>query len=66
VQLVLLLDFAASWNESWLAAYERANDRKWVFLLISTVVLFYTATLVVTVLLFGAHAAAAARAKLKD
>ena len=53
VQLILLIDFAAVWNESWVGAYEERGDKKWVLLLIGTVSVFYLTTLVVTILLYG-------------
>ena len=58
IQLVLLIDFAATWNESWVAAFETSGDRKWVFLLLGTVITFYVGTIVITALLYGAPALA--------
>jgi len=54
IQLVLLIDFAASWNESWVGSFEETGDKKWVFLLIGTVSAFYIGTVVATILLYGA------------
>eukprot|EP00052_Salpingoeca_macrocollata_P018875 m.155594 g.155594 ORF g.155594 m.155594 type:complete len:437 (-) comp20808_c2_seq2:84-1394(-) len=51
IQLMLLVDFAHSWNESWLAKAEEGSKCHFVGLAISTLLLYVTA-FIATVLLF--------------
>ncbi|KAA0708071.1 Serine incorporator 1 [Triplophysa tibetana] len=41
IQLVLLIDFAHSWNESWVEKMEKENTRYWYIALLSVTVLNY-------------------------
>ncbi|KAG5275172.1 hypothetical protein AALO_G00144380 [Alosa alosa] len=52
IQLVLLVDFAHSWNESWVDKMERENARAWYAALLSVTALNYVLSAVVIVLLY--------------
>nr|XP_002739996.1 PREDICTED: serine incorporator 1-like [Saccoglossus kowalevskii] len=41
IQLVLLIDFAHSWNESWVEKMEDSNSKAWYFALLVFTILFY-------------------------
>ncbi|KAM9758229.1 serine incorporator 1 [Menidia menidia] len=41
IQLVLLVDFAHSWNESWVAKMENGNSRGWYAALLAVMILNY-------------------------
>jgi hypothetical protein len=49
IQLLLLVDFAHSWNESWLEKAE--ENRVWYYLLLFVTVIFYAVTFIAMVLL---------------
>lgn len=52
IQLVLLIDFAHSWNESWVEKMEEGNSRCWYAALLSATALNYLLSLVAIVLFF--------------
>lgn len=52
LQLILLVDFAHSWNESWVYRFETSGNKKWAVLLIAATALMYIASIVMTVLLY--------------
>ncbi|XP_069017809.1 serine incorporator 1 isoform X3 [Embiotoca jacksoni] len=52
IQLVLLIDFAHSWNESWVEKMEEGNSRCWYAALLSVTALNYVLSLVSLVLFF--------------
>ncbi|KFO83903.1 Serine incorporator 3, partial [Buceros rhinoceros silvestris] len=52
IQLVLLVDFAHSWNESWVEKMEEGNSKCWYAALLSCTSLFYALSLVLVVLFY--------------
>ncbi|NWQ81701.1 SERC3 protein, partial [Columbina picui] len=52
IQLVLLVDFAHSWNESWVDRMEEGNSKCWYAALLSCTSLFYSLSLVFVVLFY--------------
>jgi len=54
IQLILLVDFAHSWNESWVKNYEESEDRKncWVFGLLASTLLMYAISITLTVVMY--------------
>uniref|UniRef100_A0A8B9FAL0 Serine incorporator 3 n=1 Tax=Amazona collaria TaxID=241587 RepID=A0A8B9FAL0_9PSIT len=52
IQLVLLVDFAHSWNESWVERMDEGNPKCWYAALLSCTSLFYTLSLVFIVLFY--------------
>ncbi|XP_010073800.1 PREDICTED: serine incorporator 3-like [Pterocles gutturalis] len=52
IQLVLLVDFAHSWNESWVERKEEGNSKCWYAALLSCTCLFYGLSLVFVVLFY--------------
>uniref|UniRef100_A0A8B9P5M9 Serine incorporator 3 n=2 Tax=Apteryx TaxID=8821 RepID=A0A8B9P5M9_APTOW len=52
IQLVLLVDFAHSWNESWVERMEEGNSKCWYAALLSCTILFYALSLVFVVLFY--------------
>jgi len=52
VQLILLVDFAHTWNESWVGKYEESEGKKWAVLLSISTLTMYLVSLVSTILLF--------------
>uniref|UniRef100_A0A8D3C8V7 Serine incorporator 1 n=1 Tax=Scophthalmus maximus TaxID=52904 RepID=A0A8D3C8V7_SCOMX len=52
IQLVLLIDFAHSWNESWVEKMEEGNSRCWYAALLSVTALNYLLSLVSLVLFY--------------
>ena len=52
IQLVLLIDFAHSWNESWVEKMEEGNSRCWYAALLSATALNYLLSLVAIILFF--------------
>uniref|UniRef100_A0A8C6ZKT2 Serine incorporator 3 n=1 Tax=Nothoprocta perdicaria TaxID=30464 RepID=A0A8C6ZKT2_NOTPE len=52
IQLVLLVDFAHSWNESWVERVEEGNSKCWYAALLSCTSLFYGLSLVFVVLFY--------------
>ncbi|XP_071616355.1 serine incorporator 3 [Heliangelus exortis] len=52
IQLVLLVDFAHSWNESWVERMEEGNSKCWYAALLSCTCFFYTLSLVFIVLFY--------------
>ncbi|CAL8335868.1 unnamed protein product [Merluccius merluccius] len=52
IQLVLLVDFAHSWNESWVEKMEMGNPRGWYTALLVMTVFNYIMSVVTVVLLF--------------
>ncbi|XP_006059288.2 serine incorporator 3 [Bubalus kerabau] len=52
IQLVLLVDFAHSWNESWVNRMEEGNPRCWYAALLSMTSLFYILSIIFAGLLY--------------
>lgn len=52
IQLVLLVDFAHSWNETWVERMEHGNSRGWYAALLSVTVFNYVMSFIATVLFF--------------
>ncbi|XP_030632675.1 serine incorporator 1 [Chanos chanos] len=52
IQLVLLVDFAHSWNESWVDNMERENARGWYAALLAVTVLNYILSFIAIVLFY--------------
>ncbi|MBN3321635.1 SERC1 protein, partial [Atractosteus spatula] len=52
IQLVLLVDFAHSWNESWVEKMEEGNSRCWYTALLSVTGLNYVLSLIAVVLFY--------------
>uniref|UniRef100_A0AAX7SES8 Uncharacterized protein n=1 Tax=Astatotilapia calliptera TaxID=8154 RepID=A0AAX7SES8_ASTCA len=52
IQLVLLVDFAHSWNESWVDKMENGNSRGWYAALLAVTILNYILSLTAVVLFF--------------
>ncbi|XP_015269460.1 PREDICTED: serine incorporator 3 [Gekko japonicus] len=52
IQLILLVDFAHSWNESWVEKMEEGNARCWYAALLSCTTLNYILSLVAVVLFY--------------
>eukprot|EP01104_Vermistella_antarctica_P004462 TRINITY_DN14905_c0_g1_i2.p1 TRINITY_DN14905_c0_g1~~TRINITY_DN14905_c0_g1_i2.p1 ORF type:complete len:294 (+),score=35.80 TRINITY_DN14905_c0_g1_i2:186-1067(+) len=53
VQLVLLVDFAHDWNESWVDNWNEDEDNKgWFYALISSTVFFFLCTIAMTVAMY--------------
>ncbi|XP_010221269.1 PREDICTED: serine incorporator 3 [Tinamus guttatus] len=52
IQLVLLVEFAHSWNESWVERVEEGNSKCWYAALVSCTSLFYALSLVFVVLFY--------------
>ncbi|XP_009996995.1 PREDICTED: serine incorporator 3 [Chaetura pelagica] len=52
IQLVLLVDFAHSWNESWVERMEEGNTKCWYAALLSCTSFFYALSLVFVVLFY--------------
>ncbi|XP_038606527.1 serine incorporator 3 [Tachyglossus aculeatus] len=52
IQLVLLVDFAHGWNESWVGRMEEGNARCWYAALLFFTSLFYLLSIAATALLF--------------
>ncbi|NXX69024.1 SERC3 protein, partial [Spizella passerina] len=52
IQLVLLVDFAHSWNESWVEKMEEGNSKCWYAALLSCTSLFYALSLVFVILFY--------------
>ncbi|XP_063079161.1 serine incorporator 1 [Engraulis encrasicolus] len=52
IQLVLLIDFAHSWNESWVEKMEEGNSRCWYAALLSATALNYVLSLISLVLFY--------------
>uniref|UniRef100_A0AAQ5X5V2 Uncharacterized protein n=1 Tax=Amphiprion ocellaris TaxID=80972 RepID=A0AAQ5X5V2_AMPOC len=52
IQLVLLVDFAHSWNESWVDKMEKGNSRGWYAALLAITILNYILSFIAVVLFF--------------
>jgi len=46
IQLVLIIDFAHSWAESWQANHQNSSDQHWFYALLAVTATFYVATIV--------------------
>uniref|UniRef100_A0AAY4BXR0 Uncharacterized protein n=1 Tax=Denticeps clupeoides TaxID=299321 RepID=A0AAY4BXR0_9TELE len=53
IQLVLLVDFAHSWNESWVDRMENEDSRTWYAALLSVTVLNYALSLIAAALFYA-------------
>lgn len=53
IQLILLVDFAHSWNESWVRKYEESEGNKlWTFALLGSTILMYSISIVLSVVMY--------------
>jgi len=52
IQLILLVDFAHTWNDTWVKNYEVHETRIWVVLLLSCTFLLYIFSIVASILLY--------------
>ncbi|MEQ2257745.1 hypothetical protein ILYODFUR_037906, partial [Ilyodon furcidens] len=52
IQLVLLVDFAHSWNESWIENMDKGNSRGWYTALLAVMILNYITAFIAVVLCF--------------
>jgi len=52
IQLVLLVEFAHSWTESWVAKYEKTESRLWAAALLIATVVMYLISLALTILMY--------------
>ncbi|XP_075247582.1 serine incorporator 3-like [Convolutriloba macropyga] len=52
VQILMLIDFAHAWNESWVGRMEDTDNKCWMGMLISFMVAMYTAALLGVIFLF--------------
>jgi len=52
IQLILLVDFAHSWTENWVAKYETTQSRFWAGALITSSVLLYLISIALTVVMY--------------
>ncbi|ELT97171.1 hypothetical protein CAPTEDRAFT_153908 [Capitella teleta] len=56
IQLILIVDFAHSWNESWLEKYEESQNKGWFAGLMFFTIIFYLISLVLTGIFFAFYA----------
>jgi hypothetical protein len=52
IQLILLVDFAHSWTENWVAKYETTQSRFWAGALISASAVLYLVSIALTVVMY--------------
>lgn len=52
IQLFMLIDFAHTWNDSWVDKYQETNNKNWYYLLVSATVVFLLLASVGTVLMY--------------
>jgi len=52
IQLVLLIDFAHTWNESWVEKMEEGNSKGWYFALLFFTIVMYLVSITGVVLLY--------------
>ncbi|XP_063725951.1 probable serine incorporator isoform X2 [Symsagittifera roscoffensis] len=52
VQIIMLIDFAHSWNESWVGNMEDSDNKCWLVMLITSMLFMFTSSLLGVVLLF--------------
>jgi len=52
VQLILLVDFAHSWNESWVQKYHETQSRSWLAALLASSLILFAMAIVGTVLMY--------------
>eukprot|EP01129_Flabellula_baltica_P014493 TRINITY_DN6946_c0_g1_i1.p1 TRINITY_DN6946_c0_g1~~TRINITY_DN6946_c0_g1_i1.p1 ORF type:complete len:452 (-),score=64.06 TRINITY_DN6946_c0_g1_i1:171-1526(-) len=52
IQLILLVDFAHSWNESWVKNFEEQQTRIWAVLLLGSTIVLYLVSIVGSILLY--------------
>jgi len=52
IQLILLVDFAHSWTENWVAKYEKTQSRFWAGALITASGLLYSVSIALTVVMY--------------
>ena len=53
IQLVLIIDFAHSWAESWTNEHKNSNDSYWFYALLAATGLFYILTLITIVISYS-------------
>jgi len=53
IQLILLIDFAFTWNESWVKKYQESEESKfWTFALLGSTMLMYSVSLTLSIIMF--------------
>lgn len=52
IQLILLVDFAHSWNENWVEKYEKSENRVWLVLLLGATIVMYLASLIAMIIMY--------------
>jgi cation transport ATPase len=52
IQLILLVDFAHNWTESWVAKYEKSKSRCWLGALIAATVILFLSSLSLTIVMY--------------
>ena len=53
IQLVLIIDFAHSWAESWTNEHKNSNDSQWFYALLAATGFFYILTLVTIIISYS-------------
>jgi len=56
IQLVLLVDFAHSWNERWVSKYEESQSKVWFVGLLGFTILFYLVSLALIIVFYLLYA----------
>jgi serine incorporator 1/3 len=56
IQLILLVDFAHSWNENWIRRHEESDSKIWFIGLVAFTVLFYLVAIVLVALFYVFYA----------
>ncbi|XP_074656134.1 serine incorporator 1-like isoform X2 [Tubulanus polymorphus] len=52
IQLILIVDFAHAWNESWVGNYEETENKGWYYGLLVFTILFYLMSITAVVLMY--------------
>jgi hypothetical protein len=52
IQLVLIVDFAHSWNEKWIGRYEETQSKKWMAGLLGFTIFFFLLSITIVILLY--------------
>jgi len=52
IQLILLVDFAHSWTESWVAKFEQSQSKFWAVALVGATIVLYIISLALTIVMY--------------
>jgi len=52
IQLVLLVDLAHTWNESWVGKFEKSENRGWLIALLAATIILYVVSLTGVIVMF--------------